>query len=306
VENACAGGASAFRAVWQSIAAGFCDIGLAIGVESMTTSPIAKKLIPPEPDDLQGQLGNNMPAHFSLSMRRHMEVYGTTPEQFAQVSVKNHRNGCLNPYAQYKKEFTIEEVLQSRTICDPITLLSCCPNTDGAAAAILCPLDMAKKYHPKPIVVAASVLKMGDFEFRWGELASSPLSATCAQEAYEMAGCGPDDIDVCELHDAFTYSEIAHYEELGFCEYGHGGRFVEEGKADIGGQVAVNPSGGLLSRGHPVSATGVVQIAEIVWQLRGEAGERQHPNAKVGLAHTMGGEVSNLEAGSCAIHILKE
>jgi benzoylsuccinyl-CoA thiolase BbsB subunit len=305
VENACAGGASAFRAVWQAIAAGFYDIGLVIGVESMTTSPFAKKLIPPESDDLQGQLGNNMPAHFALSMRRHMEIYGTTLEQFAQVSVKNHRNGCLNPYAQYKKELTVEEVLNSRLICDPITLLSCCPNTDGAAAAILCPKDLAEKYTPKPITVAASVLKMGDFEFRWEELASSPLSAKCAQEAYEIAGFGPQDVDVCELHDAFTYSEIAHYEELGFCEYGQGGRFIEAGKADIGGLVAVNPSGGLLSRGHPVSATGVVQIAEIVWQLRGVAGKRQQPDARVGLAHTMGGEVSNLEAGSCAIHILK-
>jgi benzoylsuccinyl-CoA thiolase BbsB subunit len=271
----------------------------------MTTSPIAKKLIPPEPDDLQGQLGNNMVAHFALSMRRHMEVYGTTMEQFARVSVKNHHNGCLNPYAQYKKEFTVEEVLQSRMICDPITLLSCCPNTDGAAAAILCPVDMAGKYNARPVRVAASVLRMGDFEFRWGELASSPLSARCAREAYEMAGCGPQNIDVCELHDAFTYSEVAHCEELGFCEYGQGGRFVEEGKADIGGQVAVNPSGGLLSRGHPVSATGVAQIAEIVWHLRGEAGERQQRDAKIGLAHTMGGEVSNLEAGSCAVHILK-
>jgi len=146
---------------------------------------------------------------------------------------------------------------------------------------------------------------MGDHVFRWKELASSDLTYKCAREAYEMAGCGPEDIGVCELHDAFTYSEIAHYEELGFCQFGEGGRLIDEGITEINGRIPVNPSGGLLSRGHPVSATGVEQIAEIVWQLRGEAGKRQVPDAKVGLAHTMGGEVANLESGACAIHILK-
>jgi benzoylsuccinyl-CoA thiolase BbsB subunit len=305
VENACAGGATSFRGVWHSIASGMYDIGIAIGVESMTTSPIAGKLIPPEPGDLLGELGNSMPAHFALSMRRHMEIYGTTPEQFARVSVKNHHNGCLNPYSQYKKELSVEEILNSRVICDPITLLECCPNTDGAAAVILCAAEKAKKYTSKPVIVAASVLKMGDFEYRWKELASSAMTAKCAKEAYEMASCGPKDVDICELHDAFAYSELAHYEELGFCGYGEGGRFVDSGLADINGQVAVNPSGGLLSRGHPVAATGIEQIAEIVWHLRGEAGDRQVPNAKIGLAHTVGGEVANLESGACAVHILK-
>ena len=305
VENACAGGATAFRGVWYAIASGLYDIGLAIGVESMTTSPIAGKLIPPEAGDLAGEMGSNMPAHFAMSMRRHMEKYGTTLEQFAKVSIKNHRNGCLNPYSQYKKELSLEEILDSRMICDPITLLQCCPNTDGAAAAILCSMSMARKYTSKPISVAASVLKMGDHASRWKDLASSDLSAKCAREAYEMAGCSPEDIAVCELHDAFTYSEIAHYEELGFCQYGGGGSLIDEGATEITGRIPVNPSGGLLSRGHPVSATGVEQIAEIVWHLRGEAGKRQAVGAKVGLAHTMGGEVANLEAGSCAIHILK-
>lgn len=305
VENACAGGATAFRGVWHAIASGLYDIGIVIGAESMTTSPIAGKLIPPEKGDLHGQLGNNMPAHFAFGMKRHMEKYGTTLEQFAKVSVKNHHNGCLNPYSQYKKEMTIEEILNSRVICEPITLLQCCPNSDGAAAAILCSMDIAKKYTSKPISVAASVLKMGDYEFRWNDMAISDLNVKCAKEAYKMSGYGPESIDICELHDAFTYSEIAHYEELGFCSYGEGGHFVDEGMSYIGGKVAVNPSGGLLAKGHPVSATGVSQIAEIVLQLRGEAGERQQPDAKVGLAHTMGGEVSNIECGACAIHILK-
>jgi len=305
VENACAGGATAFRGTWYAIASGLYDIGVAVGVESMTTSPIAGKLIPPEPGDLSGEMGNSAPAHFALSMRRHMDKYGTTSEQFAKVSVKNHRNGCLNPYSQYKKELSIEEILNSRMICDPITLLQCCPNTDGAAAAILCPVSLARKYTRKPIIVAASVLNMGDYEYRWKDLASSDMTTKCAKEAYEMAGCGPEDIGVCELHDAFAYSEIAHCEELGFCPYGEGGRLIDEGITEIEGRIPVNPSGGLLSRGHPIAATGVEQIAEIVWQLRWEAGKRQVAGAKVGLAHTMGGEVAGLESGAVAIHILK-
>ncbi|MFC1920311.1 thiolase family protein [Chloroflexota bacterium] len=304
VENACAGGATAFRGAWWAVASGLHDIALAVGVESMTTT-IAGKLIAPEPDDLSGDLGNSAPAHFALSMRRHMEKYGTTLEQFAQVSVKNHRNGCLNPYSQYQKELSIEEILKSRMIVDPITLLQCCPNSDGAAAVILCPLEMAAKYTNKPVTVIASVLNMGEPEYRWQDLAISDMTAKAAKQAYEIAGCRPEDIDVCELHDAFCYCEIAHYEELGFCPVGEGGRFIDEGSADIGGKIAVNPSGGLLSRGHPVAATGVEQIAEIVWQLRGEAGKRQVPGAKLGLAHTIGGEVASLESGTVAIHILK-
>jgi benzoylsuccinyl-CoA thiolase BbsB subunit len=304
VENACAGGATAFRGAWWAVASGMYDYALAVGVESMTTT-IAGKLITPEPNDLCGDLGNSAPAHFALSMRRHMENYGTTMKQFAQVSVKNHRNGALNPYSQYKKELSIEEILNSRMIVDPITLLQCCPNTDGAAAAILCPASLAHKYTNKPVIVASSVLLMGNHEYTWKDLAISDVTIKGVKKAYEMAGCGPKDIDVCELHDAFCYSEIAHYEELGFCPIGEGGKFVEEGKSEINGQVAVNPSGGLLSRGHPVAATGVEQIAEIVWHLRGEAGARQVPGAKIGLAHTLGGEVANLESGTVAIHILK-
>jgi benzoylsuccinyl-CoA thiolase BbsB subunit len=305
VENACAGGANAFRGAWWSVASELYDVALAVGVESMTTT-IAGKLITPEPNDLNGDLGNNSPAHFAMNMRRHMERYGTTLKQFAQVSVKNHQNGCLNPYSQYQKELSIEDILNSRMIVDPITLLQCCPNTDGASAAILVPLDMVKKYtNKKPVTIEASVLTMGGFEHNWKELATSDMSIKAAKKAYEMAGCGPEDIDVCECHDAFCYCEIAHYEELGLCPIGEGGRFVMEGKADINGKVAVNPSGGLLSRGHPVAATGIMQIAEIVWQLRGEAGKRQVPKAKIGLAHTIGGEVASLESGTVAVHILE-
>ena len=305
VENACAGGATALRGVWYGIASGLYDVGIALGVESMTTSPIAGKLIPPAEGDLEGILGMSTVARWALSMRRHMERYGSSLEQFAKVSVKNHHNGCLNPYSQYKKELTIEEVLNSRMICDPITLLQCCPNTDGAAAAILCSMEKARQYTSKPIAIAASVLTAGDYMFRWKEMAFSDMYRGCAKKAYEMAGCGPEDIDVIELHDPFTYNEISHYEELGLCKEGEGARLIDEDITEIGGEKPVNPSGGLLSRGHPLSATGVEQIAELVWHLRGEAGNRQIPNAKVGLAHTMGGQVAGLEGAAVSIHILK-
>jgi benzoylsuccinyl-CoA thiolase BbsB subunit len=305
IENACAGGATAFRKGWWDIASGLYDIGIVVGVESMTTSPIAGKLIPPAKGDIAGELGMNMVARFALCQRRYMDSSGVSLEQIAQVSVKNHHNGCLNPYSQYKRELTIEEIINSRPICEPITLLQCCPATDGAAAVILTSLDLAKKYTNSPIVIAASVLKSGDYTYRWQDAAFSDMTYKCANEAYEMAGLGPEDVNVCELHDAFAVTELQHYIELGFCERGEEVRLIEEGITEIDGKLPVNASGGLLSKGHPISASGVAQIAELVWQLRGEAGHRQVANAKVGLAHVAGGEVNELESGAVAVHILK-
>jgi benzoylsuccinyl-CoA thiolase BbsB subunit len=304
VENACAGGATSFRGVWKDIANGQYDIGIAIGVESMTTSPIAGKLIPPTEDDLEGQLGLTMPGIFAILARRQMEQYGTTVEDFAMVSVKNHHHGCLNPFAQYRKEFTVEEILNSRMICDPITLLECCPNTDGAAAAVLCSIKVAKRYTTKPIKVIGSALLSGEYRYLQGEMTISPLGSKTARMAYEMAGVGPEDIDVVELHDAFANEEILRYEELGLCKPGEGTRLVRERTTWVGGKIPINPSGGLLALGHPLSASGVRNIAEIVLHLRRQAGERQTPNAKVGLAHMLGGSVAGLEAGACGIHIL--
>ena len=218
---------------------------------------------------------------------------------------KNRHHGCLNPYAQYKDEITINDVLTSRMIADPITMLQCCPNTDGAAAALLCAADVAHEYCSKPVQVAASVVSSGDYQWRQKHITFSDLTYRTAQRAYEIAELTPDDIDVCELHDAFAVNELMHYEELGFCDVGDGGRFVESGATSLGGKIPVNVSGGLLSKGHPLAATGVAQLAEIVWQLRGEAGDRQVKGAKVGLAHVMGGSVTGLESGACTVNILK-
>ena len=305
VENACAGGATALRKAWWDIASGLYDMGIVIGVESISTSSIAGKLIPPAKGDITGELGMNMVARFALTQRRYMDMFNVSLEQIAKVSVKNHHHGALNPYSQYKKELTVDEIIHSRPICEPITLLQCCPASDGAAAAVLASRDLAKRYTVKPVTVAASVVKSGDFSFRWEDMTFSDMTHKCTTDAYEMAGLGPEDIDACELHDAFAVNELQHYVELGFCKRGEEVGLIEEGVTELGGRLPVNASGGLLSKGHPVSATGIAQVAELVWQLRDQAGKRQVSNAKVGLAHVMGGEVAGLESGAVAVHILK-
>jgi benzoylsuccinyl-CoA thiolase BbsB subunit len=305
VENACTGGATALRRAWYDIASGLYDIGIAVGAESMTTSPIAGKLIPPAKGDISGELGMNTMAKFALSQRRYMDVGGVTLEQIAQVSVKNHHNGCSNPYSQYKKEFSIEEIINSRLICDPITQLQGCSTTDGAAAAVLVSAGLAKRHTTRPVVIAASVIRGGDYAFRQQDITFSDMTHQAASDAYRMAGIGPGDVNLCELHDAFAVNELQHYVELGFCGRGEEVALLMDGVTSLGGRLPVNPSGGLLSKGHPLSATGVAQVAEIVWQLRGMAGGNQVAGAKVGLAHTLGGEVADLEAGAAGVHILK-
>jgi acetyl-CoA acetyltransferase len=304
VENACAGGATAVRGLWKDIAAGFCDIGIAFGVESMTTSPVAGKLISPSKDDIDGQLGSNMPVVFALMAKRLMETHGATAQDFAQVSVKAHAAGACNPAAQYQKAVTLEEVLGSRMVADPITLLQCCPNTDGAAAVVMCSTDMARKLGARPVRFLASVLRSSDYFFRKQDLTSFDAGRQAARAAYEMAGLGPDDLDVVELHDAFAPEELVHYEDLGLCPPGEAIGLLRSGATSLGGRIPVNSSGGLLSLGHPLSASGVRVICDIVEQLRGLAGPRQRDGARIGLAQMLGGHINGLEMGAASIHIL--
>jgi len=220
-------------------------------------------------------------------------------EQFAQVSVKNHRNGYLNPNAQYQEACTLEQVMGSRMIADPITLLQCSPTSDGAAAAVLCARKVAARYGGKPIKAAGWAAGSPHYTKGGigGDLAEGMVERV-SHRAYEMAGVGPEDIEVVQVHDAFTPGEIFTIEDLGLCPEGEGGRWTMEGRTEIGGHIPVNTDGGLLSRGHPIGATGLAQIAEIVGQLRGEAGPRQVPNSpKVGLCQNVG-------IGGCTITIL--
>jgi len=298
VENACAGGSTSFRQAYLSVAGGLYDMALAVGMEK-----VGGGLLPPNPEDLDGLQGRVLPGHYAMKAVRHMYEYGTTPEQLAMVSVKSHKNASLNPLAQYQESVTLDQVLGSRMVADPLTLLQCCPTGDGAAAAILCSRKEAEQSGRPLIRVAGSVVRSGNFVGAGEDILASPLTRETSQNAYEMASVGPQDVDVCECHDAFTIGEILHYENLGFCPRGEGGRLIQDGATEITGTIPVNPSGGLLSKGHPLGATGIAQVVEIVRQLRGEAEKRQVKTPRVGLTHTMGGAIPGLEAGACAVHI---
>ena len=299
-ENACASGSTALREGWMAIAGGFYDVVIVAGVEK-TVMPKGA-MLDVGAAELETKLGDVFPGQFALIAQKHMERYGTTREQLAKVSVKNHFNGTLNPYAQFQKLFTVEEVLNSPMVADPLTLFSCCPNSDGAAALILCSQKKARKMKARAVRVAASILTSGTYNNQ-RDITGWEIENRAAEGAYQKASLGPKDIDIVEVHDAFTISEIIHYEDLGLCAPGEGGRLIDEGATELGGRVPVNPSGGLLSRGHPVGASGVAQVVEIVWHLRGEAGKRQVKDARVGLAQIMGG-YKEWDTRACTVHIL--
>jgi acetyl-CoA acetyltransferase len=308
-ENACASSSAALRQAYLAVGTGVNDYALVIGCENMTY-PIkmgsrgSGPLVLPHGANLEADNGMVMPAVFALLASRHMHEFGSTKEQLAQIAVKNHRNSTMNPFAHYTKEFSLEEILESRMVADPLTLLQCCPIGDGAAAVVITTAEKAKQHTTKPVFIKGSILTSGKYKASAG---GPPQIAACvraAKECYEMAGVGPEDVDVVELHDCFTAHELVAYEDLGLCPKGEGGRFIEEGLSDYGGQVVVNPSGGLLSKGHPIGATGVAQMVEIVWHLQGIAGKRQVEGARVGLTHNGGGFGPGNEPGAMSISIL--
>lgn len=305
--NACASSSTAFREAWLAIASGMYDIALAVGFEKLYVNDTAKTtraLATCTDVALEGNMGVFFPGLYAMEAKRYMIETGCTREQIAKVCVKNHRNGCLNPHAQIQKEVTIEEVLASRMIADPITLYMCSPIGDGGSAAILCAEGIAKRYRSNPIHIAGSGMASGVFleiDIDREKLNSTELAA---REAFEMSGIGPEDVNVAEIHNAFSPAELTFFEEIGFCKKGEAPRFIEEGRTDLGGSIPINTSGGLESKGHPVGATGLAMISEIVWQLRGEAGRRQIESPKVGLVHNGGGIIGGDNAVMC-VHILK-
>ena len=300
--NACATGATAFREAWTSIKAGLYDVVLAVGGEQMGKGLLggtgAGKGIPKE-----GLLGSGtMPAVFAEAGMEHARKYGTTFEQFAKISVKNHHHSTMNPKAMYQIETPLEEVMNAEMISYPNSKLMCSVNVDGSAAAVLVSEKKAKELGMERVVkVKASILSSDPYQER--DLVMPDVN-TCtrkaAKEAYEMAGVGPEDIDLVELHDCFATAEMLHYENLGLCKDGDAGRMIDEGEVALGGRVPVNVSGGLLSKGHPLGATGIANIYEVSTHLRGEAGERQVEGAKLGLTHVIG------LGSACGIHILEK
>ncbi len=301
VANACASGSTAFREAYFAVASGAYDIALAVGTEQMGKMGLLGAPRDPSTSP-EGVLGTGlMPGVFGMAGMEHMRKYGTTIEQFAKVSVKNHKHAIYNPLSQYQVELSLEDVLNSRMVSYPNTLYMCCPTGDGAAAAIVVSPEKARQLAGGGtlIKVAASALTTDPFTPRDLALADvNTMTRNCARQAYEQAGLGPQDINSVELHDCFATAELLHYENLELCGEGEAGRLIDSGATALGGRVPVNTSGGLLSKGHPIGATGVANICEIVWQLRGQAGQRQVPNHKAGLAHTIG------LGSACAIHIL--
>jgi acetyl-CoA acyltransferase len=323
VANACATGSTAFREAYFAIASGAYDIVMAVGSEQMGKQGLLGSRGDPA-TSLEGRVGSYMmPAVFGMAGMEHMRSYGTQQEHFALASVKNHLHSTQNPLAQYQKESPLDEVLNGRVIAYPNTLLMCCPTGDGAAAAILCSMDKARQYTTQPIKVAASVLTSDPFTDRDLTLPDiNTLTRNAAKIAYEQAGVGPQDLSQVELHDCFATAELLHYENLGLCGDGEAGKHVASGAPWITNKIptkyeedvapfqdktyqpkstaVVNASGGLLSKGHPLGATGVANIAEIVFHLRGQAGGRQVEGSKVGLAHVIG------LCSACTIHILQK
>ena len=304
IENACASGGMALRQAYIAVAAGIHDIVIVGGVEKMTDvvgSEATNILAMAADQEWEAFFGVTFPALYAMIARRHMYEYGTTREQLAMVAVKNHENALLNPNAQFHRKITVEDVINSPPVATPLNLLDCSPISDGAAALVLCPLEKAKEYTDKIVKIAGSGQATDSLALHGREDICTFMSTVRAsREAYKQAGIQPKDVDVAEVHDCFTIAEILAIEDLGFVEKGEGGKAVEEGLTARDGEIPVNPSGGLKAKGHPVGATGVAQVAEIVLQLRGEAEKRQIPDARIGLAHNIGGS-----GASCTVHILE-
>lgn len=303
VSNACATGATAFREGWAAVKAGLYDLVLCLGVEQMGKgllggagggTGISK----------EGLLGSGtMPAVFAEAGMEHTNKYGTTFEQFAKISVKNHHHSTMNPKAMYQIETPLDTVMNSEMISYPNTKLMCSVNVDGSAAAVIASEQKAKELGlmGRAIKVRASVLTSDPWQER--DLVMPDVNSCtrkAAKEAYEMAGLGPDDIDLIELHDCFATAEILHYENLGLCGDGEAGRLIDDGETALGGRIPVNVSGGLLSKGHPLGATGIANIYEVSTHLRGEAGSRQVEGARIGMTHVIG------LGSACGLHILEK
>lgn len=304
VENACASGSTAFYLAHRAVASGQADLALAVGVEKLfcgDTGMSLKALSTSSDLDVEGRMGMLFAGIYSMRVRSHMEKYGITPEQLAMTAVKNHDHGALNPHSQYRNRVTVEEVLNSRMIADPITLFMTCPLGDGGAALLVGTKEMAMAMGKRPVKIGSSVL--GSFDFTTEK--DPTIVARVSAKAYQEAGVTPGDIQVAEIHDAVAPIELYLYEELGFCGPGESGRMIDERETWYDGKTPVNTSGGLTAKGHPAGATGLAQVAEIVWQMRGEAGDRQiNPAPSVGLVENGGGNVAG-ETAVVAVHILK-
>jgi len=306
LESACASGSAAFRTALMGIKSGMHDIALVGGVEKMTdllVNTVSGALGTASDQEWEAFYGVTFPGLYALIARAHMEKYGTTKEQLAQVAVKNHHNGTMNPNAQFRKEITVETVLNAAPVADPLGLFDCSPVSDGAASLILASKEKVEELGiENPIWVTGSGLAADVLSIHSRrDITTLDATVEAANQAYKQAGVTAKDIDLAEVHDCFTIAELLAIEDLGFCKKGEAGKFTEDGETALTGSMPINTSGGLKSKGHPVGATGIAQIIEVVEQLKGKAGERQLKDPKIGLTHNVGGS-----GGSALVHILQK
>ena len=304
VENACASGATAVHLAAQALRLGVYDTVLVWGVEQLTR--LGGGAIPLQRNDYKTELyaaqGMILPAVYAMRGTRYLHERGESPALLAEVAVKNRAHGALNPLAQQRTPVSVEEVLASRPVAEPLTLLQCCPSmVDGAAAVVL----TTKRPTGRPAVrILGSAVQSGHIEAGCDDILDAEITARTARLAYEEAGLGPQDVNVVELHDAFTIAELLYYEALGLAPRGEGAELLRRGDTALGGRVPVNPSGGLLAKGHPLGATGVAQMVEVAWQLEGRAEDRQVAGARVGLTQCTGGGIAGVDHAASAVHIL--
>jgi len=304
VENACASGATAVHLARHALFARQYDTVLVFGIEQLTA--LGGGTIPMQRNDhkteLYAKAGMVLPAVYAMRGTRFLHERDARPADLAAVAVKNRRHGALNEFAQQRSETTVEEVLASRMIADPLTLLQCCPSqVDGAAAVVL---SSRRPSQARPVKVLSSVVVSGIREQADDDILDAEITARAARQAYEQAGLGPQDVDVVELHDAFTIAELLYYEALGLAPHGEAVALLKSGATQIGGRVPVNPSGGLLAKGHPLGATGVAQMVEVMWHLQGRAGARQVEGASVGLTQCTGGGIAGVDHAASSVHLL--
>ena len=303
LEAACASGGVALSQGLIAVASGYHDIVVAAGAEKMTdvgTEGAIDTLASAADREWEVLMGATFPGLYAMIARLHMNKYGTTREQLAMVAVKNHLNATMNPKAQYRREISVDDVMNSSLVADPLRLLDCSPITDGAAAVVLAPAEIAKNYTDSPVYIKASARGTDTISLHdRREITTLDATVHAAKKAYKMASIKPNDINLAEVHDCFTIAEICAIEDLGFVPKGNGGPATEEGMTAFDGEIPVNPSGGLKACGHPVGATGIKQAVEVALQLRGDAGKRQVRGAEVGLTHNVGGT-----GGTAVVHIL--